>query len=384
MLPEAHGTNTGSLDGSLTPDSLVGKRRGQVDTLNVLGQQPGFREPSPESVFSEPPGGGLDNDCSSLLEGDAALLPSSPMSGRVRDLVSSQSEVAEPDSHSLESTEELDNRTTSPSQSLMMASSPWFKSSTSKNLEPSCDEEREGDAPLHKADPQATQKAKTLVEESKSDTAYGAPVRDKLNDLASTLGESLSSVLGDSTPEPLPGRSTMMLSEYPRNVETRCTHYTHSSSALSDGAGVPGSHVAPSTIYRQSVYSPLTLDVGIEEASDDAREEEGDRGGSVGGGGGEGVLTVAGSARAGFESWPSEVGLAYVLGMGEVVLYGRTSGIQSAGLEGGTEGGRERVLGLRQLAKFSLNNHGSPSKESGIQSHMIVSTIIRSWQMYIQ
>ena len=383
MLPEAHGTNTGSLDGSLTPDSLVGKRRGQVDTLNVLGQQPGFREPSPESVFSEPPGGGLGNDCSSLLVGDAALLPSSLMSGRVRDLVSSQSEVAgdnQPDSHSLESTEELDNRTTSPSQSLMITSSPWF---TSKNLESSHDEERHGDAPLHKADPQATQKAKTLVEESKSDTAYGTPVRDKLDDLASTLGESLGSVLGDSTPEPLPGRSTMMLSEYPRNVETRCTHYTHSSSALSDGAGVPGSHVAPSTIYRQSVYSPLTLDVGIEEASDDAREEEGDRGGSVGGGG-EGVLTVAGSARAGFESWPSEVGLAYVLGMGEVVLYGRTSGIQSAGLEGGTGGGRERVLGLRQLAEFSLNNHGSPSRESGIQSHVIVSTIIRSWQMYIQ
>ena len=153
------------------------------------------------------------------------------------------------------------------------------------------------------------------------------------------------------------GRS-VTLSVFPRNLETRCTHYTHSSSALSDGAGVPGSHVAPSTVYRQSVYSPLTIDVGIEEEEGETEEECGDVGG-------EGLATVAGAGRAGFETWPSEVGLAYTLRMGEVVLYGRTSHIQSTGLEGGA-GGEERVLGLRQLAEYSANTHGSPCKESGI------------------
>ncbi|CAI8036202.1 hypothetical protein GBAR_LOCUS20305 [Geodia barretti] len=187
---------------------------------------------------------------------------------------------------------------------------------------------------------------------------------DKLDGLASTLGESVSSVLGDQSLEPVPGQSVTL----PRNVETRCTHYTHSSSALSDGAGVPGSHVAPSTIYRQSVYSPpLTIDMGTEEGDDG---ETGERCG--GGVSGESLVTVARAGRAGIVSWPSEVGLAYTLGMGEVVLYGRTSRIQSVALEGGTGGsGGERVLGLRQLAEFSTNTHASASKESECMAWMV-------------
>jgi hypothetical protein len=361
ILPGATDTNAGSTGGQMTPDSpdtMPGKHRRHVDTLNVLGQQPGFREPYPESLCSEPPGAGLE-ETSSLLR---ALPPARPSvaSQERADLVSYESldlagttAGSRLDTHTQSHSQELGSGSTleksSLSQSLIITSSPWLKSSTSKNIEWSPDV-TQWDTPL-------LQGAHRLAEESKSVVAYGSPIGDKLDGLASTLGESLSSVLGDQTPEPVSGQS-VMLSAFPRNVETRCTHYTHSSSALSDGAGVPGSHVAPSTIYRQSVYSPqLTVDVGIEES--DGGETGEKCGGDVSGGG---LVTVARAGRAGFVRWPSEVGLAYTLGMGEVVLYGRTSRIQSAALEGGTG---ERVLGLRQLAEFSTNTHASLSKESG-------------------
>ena len=371
ILPGATDTKAGSTGGQMTPDSpdtMPGKHRRHVETLNVLGQQPGFKEPYPESLCSEPSGAGLE-EASSL-----ALPTARPgvASQERADLMSDESlnlpgttAGSHLDTHTQPHPQELGSGSTlensSLSQSLIITSSPWLKSSTSKNIEWSPDV-TQGDSPLSRAN--LLEGAHRLEEESKSVLAYGSPMGDKLDGLASTLGESVSSVLGDQSLEPVPGQSVTL----PRNVETRCTHYTHSSSALSDGAGVPGSHVAPSTIYRQSVYSPqLTIDMGMEEGDDG---ETGERcGGDVSG---ESLVTVARAGRAGIVSWPSEVGLAYTLGMGEVVLYGRTSRIQSVALKGGTGGsGGERVLGLRQLAEFSTNTHASPSKESGTVNIMI-------------
>ena len=131
ILPGA--ADTGSLGGLLTPElppvTTSGKHRGQVDTLNVLGQQPGFREPYPESICSEPTG--LEE--SSTIVG---ALPTPRPRGERGDL-----EDCHPGSHTRQHMEQelgsgsyLEEGSTS--QSLIIpSSSPWLKSSTSKNFE---------------------------------------------------------------------------------------------------------------------------------------------------------------------------------------------------------------------------------------------------------
>ena len=352
VLPETESiSNTPDL-----PAVLLGEHRGEVDTLNVLGLQPGFREPYQESVYSDvgvssvKMSGGAVRDsagCRADLESEASQSLNS-----IPDTVGSMynSSLQE-----VNSTVTTLGKTTSLSQSLGVTSSPWLKSTTtSRNWPHDSHTETEGDS-VHTAGDRVqfseldiSQLTGDLQQESNSDTT--TYTRDKLRGLESTTftrGESPKRLSELSLGEPVFARSTG-LSGFHRNIETRCTHYTHSSSALSGGAGVPGSHVAPSTVYRQSVYSPLTIDMGAEEGEEGHSEC-----------GGVGEPTAAANEGVGFESWPSEVGLGYTIGMGEVVLYGRTSGIQLAALEGGGE----RALGLRQLAQFSLN---SPPEESGV------------------
>ncbi|CAI8036201.1 hypothetical protein GBAR_LOCUS20305 [Geodia barretti] len=70
ILPGATDTKAGSTGGQMTPDSpdtMPGKHRRHVETLNVLGQQPGFKEPYPESLCSEPSGAGLEEASSLVL-----------------------------------------------------------------------------------------------------------------------------------------------------------------------------------------------------------------------------------------------------------------------------------------------------------------------------
>ena len=133
------------------------------------------------------------------------------------------------------------------------------------------------------------------------------------------------------------GRS-VTLSLPGRDVETRCTHYTHSTAALSGGGGVPGSQVPPSTIYRHSVYSiPLTIE------SSENRES-----------------AVFGNVPK-FENWPSEVALAYTLNMASVVIYGRTSLIQKMALEG-LDAETAQPCTLLQLSEFA---NESPASKCG-------------------
>ena len=126
---------------------------------------------------------------------------------------------------------------------------------------------------------------------------------------------------------------TVTVSVPGRNIETRCTHYTHSTTALSGGAGILGSQVPPSTLYRHSVFSfSLPPSLGTENVA--FREESASK----------------------FENWPSEVALTFVLNMAAIVIYGRTSHIQRIALEGGcmTEqlGGVTKEYGLLQLSEF--------------------------------
>ena len=414
--------------------AAASKRRAQVDTLNVLGVQPGFKEPYPESAYtgaqtvvSDDVGaeGGTENGYYLHLHVDiphvAGLSHDQPtgkkkksdMSSRhatdlesvaTQSLVDSDSvpttlNSSRASSHSqhLSGIGGLGSQSTlgeaSPSQSLVMTSSPWLKSGTSKLLDLFGDdqaaEEGEGGqgkkeeaasgsrgSSMLKNPPGDRSRRKESVDEMESlqgtwafRTASGTPIEDKLKALESPLGESIDRVglLGNhdqfrglhppARPPGVSGRS-VTLSLFGRNMETRCTHYTHSSAALSGGAGVPGSHIAPSTVYRHSVYSmPLTLDMD----NDDINVESAMLSGSGGGGG------AANHAR--FETWPCEVALAYTLSMAGVVVYGRTSLIQSTALEGmgsgdGGRGGKGGVegYGLKQLAQFT---HMEPSPTTG-------------------
>ena len=116
-------------------------------------------------------------------------------------------------------------------------------------------------------------------------------------------------------------------------VDTRCTNYTHSTAPLSEGAGVLGSEVPPSTVFRNSVFSaPGSTSTGA-------------------------AMALAESSK--FESWPCEVALAYTLHMASVVIYGKTSHIQQTALEG--------EHGLVQLAGFTSAASDPRSSNKGAQ-----------------
>jgi hypothetical protein len=265
----------------------------------------------------------------------------------------------------------------SPSHSLVITSSPWLKSSTSKNLDLSNDGSKDKVEEVRMVIPTILLESDELHDPVTSEKDTCTSVEDSGNlrgtqrfdtiietptEMKSSLGETLDRVgllvnhdclQGPPTRPPGVSARSVTLSLFDRSVETRCTHYTHSSSALTDGAGVPGSHIAPSTIYRHSVYSPLTLDVENEESCEVSSGE----GGTV--------------THARFEGWPNEVALAYTLSMADVAIYGRTSVIQSAALEGVCSRDRDtRGLGLKQLAKFSLTEH-APSGKSDFMAWTI-------------
>ena len=378
-------------DDQTSSDIVASSRhRAQMDTLNVLGVQPGFREPYPESVHAEAQSGRefMDEDYHTHLYGSVPTdfndqqgkaATTSRHKGELESIATQSLVDSESVPRTMDSSRsiahcqtvgglgELGSESTlgklSPSQSLVITSSPWLKFSTSKNLELSnSDHREEGSQEVQRTTLQEPNELHSVMaseddEKSsgdigslqgtwRSDIVHGTSTEEKLKDLESPLGESLDNYkhLQDLLPQQtdISGRSVTL----GRHVETRCTHYTHSSPALSDGAGVPGSHVAPSTVYRHSIYTPLTIDVESEE-----------NGGCLS----SGLITAP---RAKLESWPSEVALAYTLSMCDVVIYGRTSPIQSAALEGELGGGRR--VGLTQLAEFSLTDHST----AGLQLNM--------------
>ena len=123
-----------------------------------------------------------------------------------------------------------------------------------------------------------------------------------------------------------------------QGLDSQYTHYTHSSAPLSGGAGVPGSQVPPSTIYRRSTLStPATELLNIHST------------------------TVLGNSSK-FENWPNEIALVYTLNMASIVIFGRSSLVQKVALEGLEEGSSwekdqagagTQKYGLMQLVEFS-------------------------------
>ena len=387
---------------------LSSKHRAQVDTLNVLGVQPSFREPYPESVYTDVAETINDGDESRFEDEDSIYLHDlhsddllHPARHRERrelcagmleptadvDSIATQSLV---DSELVPKTIDSSRASTcsqipsgcgelgsaltlgraSPSHSFIITSSPWLKSSTSKNwsnvnvdhsrLTVESGDHGSGDAVALSPESRREQQETAA---DKSDSVCGNAATEE-EETESSLRESLDKLGTLGSPShlagPPPAHNPMAGGASGRNVfssrsvETRCTHYTHSSSVLSGGAGVPGSHIAPSTIYRPSVYSPLTIDIEEEAGSEDE---------VIGGGGGGGGTSVA--HHTAFHGWPSEVAVGYTVGMCDVVMYSRTSHIQTTALHGVTQGedSRGELLGLKQLAEFSLPDH-SPSGQS--------------------
>ncbi len=111
-------------------------------------------------------------------------------------------------------------------------------------------------------------------------------------------------------------------SEQEARPDTRLTHLTHSTAPLTGGANMLGSQVYPSTVIRHSTFSS--------EAS--AKNQT------------QNVTTD-------FESWPSEVALTYTFCMASIGIFGSTSLIQRAALEGTTKS-RGKNYGLLDLAEY--------------------------------
>lgn len=135
-----------------------------------------------------------------------------------------------------------------------------------------------------------------------------------------------------------------------RSVETRCTHYTHSTAPLAGGANILGSQVHPSTIIRHSaLYSTASSKSPTAAVTNES---------------------AAALSISKFASWPSEVAIAYIMGMTSCAIYGRTSLIQRTAMEGfvqevgvvtderGVESSKGHKCGLLDMAEFHAEEEG--------------------------
>ena len=182
---------------------------------------------------------------------------------------------------------------------LTSGTSKNFKSDTPSGQQ----EEGEGGIGLGMGRSSRSHTGKVLVDEVVSvqgtllSPGCTTPMEEKLEAVKSPLSEAIGRInLQDNrgqflqpqpTHSPGGGGRSVTLTLLGWNVETRCTNYTHSSAALSSRAGVPGSHIAPSTVYRHTIYSvPCIIDTENEESA-----------------------VFCSTSR--FESWPNEVALAY-------------------------------------------------------------------------
>ena len=126
------------------------------------------------------------------------------------------------------------------------------------------------------------------------------------------------------------GAKSVTLTLPPRNVDSRCTHYTHSTAPLSGGMVVMGSQVPPSTVYRQSLLSSYHT-IGTDRTALSS--------------------SVTSNNIHRFDTWPIEASVAYTTSMASIIIYGRSSHIQKLALEGASADS----YGLKQLSSYDGN-----------------------------
>lgn len=126
-------------------------------------------------------------------------------------------------------------------------------------------------------------------------------------------------------------------------MESQYSHYTHSTAPLSGGAGVPGSQVPPSTVYRRSTLSTQATELpNIDNI-------------------------IASENDSKFETWPNEVALVYTLNMASVVIFGKSSLIQKVALEGSEHKSVKNKL-LSSLQRYGLIQLIDFNAKSGSES----------------
>ena len=313
----------------------VGQHRAQVNTLNVLGMQPSFRDPTLECVTS-----GEETEISAEEEMYYTHVPQ-PYSGGEMQVVRNVSTPNLAGSYpktvnsSMASQQLSGEGSFSPS---LYSQTSGLKLGASKSLDAMIKlhgEERAQSPPNIEENTEAMDGKGSIRGTVVSSTGCGTPMKDKLLSLESPLNEVISSSQEQfSTSKPpvvTVDDKNVSFPHYVRTAETRCTHYTRSIAALSDGARILDSRASPSTDYKHSVYSSMPLTIDDDDDDDEERTGHSPQ----------------------FERWPGEVALAYTFSMSQIAIFGKTSLIQSAALDGvrGVEG-----YGLKQLAVYSSHS----------------------------
>ena len=316
-------SRTGDKNDGKGAASTLGHQARTPITLNILGMQPNFKEVA-------------TTDLSPITPGLTLAMPTTPSKLKVTFMnwETPGKKLYTPESvrtQSLIEDESIPNTPVSIDSSCSNVGSHKSRSSspnerpqtapiTSIALGPTLEEgQTKSNHGRSSTAPTAASALGTMVS-----VAVSTPMEEKLQSLLSPSGVG-QKCLDDG----LEGAKS-------RKAESRCTHYTHSVAALSgwEGGG-RGSQLPPSTVYLPSFVSlPPVLDEGGEFKFNSR-----------------------------FELWPSEVCVAYTMNMSSIAIYGRTSGIQEAALNG-WRGQEMSKHGLTQLAGFQLD------QESGGKSYI--------------
>lgn len=343
---------------------MYSSRSRGVTTLNVLGMQPAFREPFSPSVthtteeeeYEE--GNGEQDDTvtpetaafSPLSVGTQALLDTESIPDTLA-YTHSTIEPSSPHLSALGTSDSFELSTIKNSSTAEALSKPELPSDSSTAEDLSKQElllpdtsQMINDSITNLSDTTSQIRVDFAVDRKKKVTLGVAvsvlSTQDEEesvfdNEVASSVGSSIDRIgllddrfefIRDNKKPSI--KSVTLTLPPPRDIDSRCTHYTHSTAPFSCGAGVLGSQVPPSTIYQQSVLSlPQTIDT---------------------------TLSVSSTHK--FTTWSNEIQFAYTLNMADIVILSRNSSIKQMALQGASD---HFSYSLTQLADFGDKNFSS-------------------------
>ena len=333
-----------------TRQASGGTTKKSLKTLNVLGMQPDFSESLAESMGN------------TLIHSNNDIITASASKPREEDGQHKQSYYSDTQSPSVKTQSLLENESIpemplsqyssntivmDPGSSATLGATGSMSKSAGllvnsnsyrKNLDSSLSN-LSMDIPTDEEEPNNSTSSFKSVPRKFASSGFGhysLPIKHCSEEL-STLHEVGSSLTSHQEPQTKDNEVTVSY----QGLESQCTHFTHSSAPLSGGAGVPGSQVPPSTIYRRSTIStPATELHNL-------------------------CSTTALGNTSRFENWPNEVVLTYTINMASIVIFGRSSLIQKVALEGFEEDSLsvtdpfrepQQKYGLMQLVEFSGPN----------------------------
>lgn len=299
----------------------------QVATLNMLGMQPTFREPSPKD----------SDDQQKDDEEEDSIERYSTLSITTQALIETESIpdiMASSQSTLLQSELRLSNID---SLDLFKNSSggQTFKPSTNEVLEESSSGHHTDDHP-DRGKKKVGQKRVTLGNANLLEHHPSSPAIERSSPTIDDDIVSQSSSCGGNSidrVELLDDRfefkaKIVTLSIPPPRNDSSCTHYTHSIAPFSWAAGAPGSQVPPSTIFCESIRSETsTVDTAVT------------------------VSTPALQSAYSYTSWAGIIQIAYTLNMADIVLHSMDSNIQRMALLG-CEENQTSQYSLAQLASY--------------------------------